>query len=244
VKIESLSDSEEIGSILGIMEEGNADYAHRYVSTIDSFKSERWCDACWLLKPLCICSQISPVLSSINIHFSLFLHYKEYKRTSNTGILIKKLFPSSEVFISGLPGDNDRLRNSLSAQANVCVLYPGDKSVDLADWTAKCTAGRMNFVLVDSTWKQGKKLMRELSQFPRVKISPPASSMIKCKKNVNKGYVSTLECAAYLLKELGDNGAYEEVMKAFVLKDKAALKQTHKHALLKQLEEQKHYEIS
>ena len=126
------------------------------------------------------------------------------------------------------------------------MLYPGEKSIALSDWLLTCQEGEeKNFILLDSTWNQGRKLLNSLSsKYPRVKLITASSSLIKCKKQTNKGFLSTLECAAFILKELGDNSAFETVMEAFALKDKAALKQTNKHSLLRSLEENKHYDIN
>jgi DTW domain-containing protein YfiP len=225
-------------------EKVNSVHARKYVEKIESFKSERWCDSCWLLKHLCICGQISALESTMPVKFHLFLHYKEFKRTSNTGILIKKLFPNSGVYISGYQEDKEKLYSEISDKPNVCVLYPGDKSINLEAWLETCIEGEKQFILLDSTWNQGRKLLNSLPKnIPRVKLVSSASSLIKCKKQANKGYFSTLECAALILKAAGDMKSYEEVMKAFVLKDKAALKQTNKHSLLKNLEEKEHYSI-
>lgn len=225
-------------------EKVNSVHARKYVEKIDSFKSERWCDSCWLLKHLCICLNL-PILEPITpVKFHLFVHYKEYKRTSNTGILIKKLLPNSGVYISGYEEDRQSLVSDIENKPNVCVLYPGDKSINLEAWLDTCTESEKHFILLDSTWNQGRKLLNSLpSNIPRVKLVSNSSSLIKCKKQTNKGYFSTLECAALILRQLGDLKAYEEVMKAFVLKDKAALKQTNKHSLLKNLEENEHYNL-
>ena len=220
-------------------------HAQRYISITDSYKSERWCDDCWLLKHLCICGELSQVPLSSPISFHLFIHYKEYKRTSNTGILLKKLLPSSGKYIAGIEEDTQRLISTLEGCKNVCVMYPGEKSMDLSEWVQAHPDGEKHFILLDSTWNQGRKLLKSLPDtYDRVKIQPVAPSLIKCKKQTNKGFLSTLECAAYILKELGEESGYESLMKAFVLKDKAALKQTHKHWVLKTLEETKHYDAS
>ena len=225
-------------------EKVNSVHALKYVEKIDSFKSERWCDGCWLLKHFCICSEV-PVIAPLNpIRFHLYVHYKEYKRTSNTGILIKKLLPNSGVYISCHDSDKTNLFTEISENPNICVLYPGDTSLTLESWLETCTPSEKNFILLDSTWNQGRKLMRTLPKsLKRVKIVSDAQSLIKCKKQSNQGYFSTLECAALILKQMGDIAAYEEIMKTFVLKDKAALKQTNKFSLLKKLEESEHYAV-
>jgi DTW domain-containing protein YfiP len=222
----------------------NTFHAKRYMDITDSYKSERWCDDCWLLKNLCICRNISTIEILSRINFHLYIHYKEYKKTSNTGILIKKLFSNSGVYIAGVEEQRQALIKRVESSPNVCVLYPGEKSLALEDWLATNSPGPKDFILLDSTWNQGRKLLNSLPDtYPRVKLVSVSTSLIKCKKQANKGYLSTLECVAYILKELGETQAFESVMSAFILKDKAALKQTNKHSLLKSLEENKHYEL-
>ena len=221
----------------------NTVHAKRYIEAIDSYKSERWCEDCWLLRRLCICPSLPTIQLSQPVNFHLYIHYKEYKRTSNTGILLKKLFLNTEVYISDIEEDKERIRSILENKNNVCVLYPGEKSTDLETWLGTASSEEKNFILLDSTWNQGRKLLNALPAFPRVKLINIAQSKIKCKKQANKGYLSTLECAAYILKQLGEVSAFEAVMQAFVLKDKAALKQTNKHSLLKSLEENQHYNL-
>lgn len=225
-------------------EKVNKVHAVKYVEKIESFKNERWCDGCWLLKHLCICSQVPICSPSLPVRFHLYVHYKEYKRTSNTGILIKKLLTNSGVYISCHESDKESLLSEISQCPNICVLYPGENSIPLESWLESCTSSEKNFILLDSTWNQGRKLLNSLPKtLKRVKIVSEAQSLIKCKKQTNRGYFSTLECAALILKQMGDLAAYEDVMKAFVLKDKAALKQTNKFSLLKKLEDNEHYMV-
>lgn len=225
-------------------EKVNRVHALKYVEKIDSFKCERWCDGCWLLKHLCICSEVPLLSPLVPVRFHLYVHYKEYKRTSNTGVLIKKLLPNSGVYISCHDSDTSKLLSEISESQNICVLYPGETSLTLESWLDTCTSSEKNFILLDSTWNQGRKLLRTLPKsLKRVKIVSDAQSLIKCKKQSNRGYFSTLECAALILKHMGDLAAYEDIMKTFVLKDKAALKQTNKFSLLKKLEESEHYTV-
>ena len=130
----------------------NSFHAKRYIDITNSYKSEKWCDDCWLMKHLCICSKLHSINTPLNVNFQLFIHYKEYKRTSNTGILLKKLFPQSGVYISGIEEDRIKLLQRLENSKNTCVLYPGEKSIALSDWLLTCQEGEeKNFILLDST---------------------------------------------------------------------------------------------
>ncbi|CAG9313676.1 unnamed protein product [Blepharisma stoltei] len=223
---------------------GNDYYVRQYIDSVEAKKAERWCPNCWVLHEYCICKKLTPLENIPNIELKVFMHYKEYKKTSNTGCIIKKMLPNNTgLYIHGLDDDKNRLLEEMKDGVNSCVLYPGEKSISFDEWKNSLDMDLpIKAVLLDSTWAQGKKLNKVIPKMiPRVQLTAPKPSLIMSKRQSNNTNLCTLECAALFLQLLGHN--VESAMKeAFMLKDKASLRQKNKCVLLSQLEQDDHYE--
>ncbi|KAH7647982.1 hypothetical protein FG379_000765 [Cryptosporidium bovis] len=98
------------------------------------------CKNCFLVKdPYCICSDLLNLSEKANkieilpkIKFLILMNDRELFKSSNTGKLIKMLIPDSEIFIHGIPEDNDRLFERVSSNLEkyneTIILFPDNKS--------------------------------------------------------------------------------------------------------------------
>merc|ERR1712046_73682 len=59
-------------------------------------------------------------------------------------------------------------------------------------------------VVVDGTWRQAKRMHRDLEALPHVKLSPCSLSEFHWRRQSQEGRISTVEAAALLLEEFGD----------------------------------------
>lgn len=172
------------------------------------------------------------------------MHYKEYKKTSNTGIIIKQVLPNNtNIYIHGLDADQEKLISEIKDEINTCVLYPGDNSISFEEFKETLKPDLpIKAILLDSTWHQGKRLNRSIPKIiPRVQLSAPKPSLIMSKRQHNLVNLCTLECASLFLNLIGQN-VDTEMKQALKYKDKASLRQKNKCALLKELEKTDHYE--
>jgi len=213
-------------------------YAQQRLDSIEAVKDQRWCQNCWLLREVCICSRLNPIESLQNITIHLLMHFKEYKRSSNTGYLLKSLLPhNTKVYIFGLEEDWEKLLSEVNNQ-QVCVMYPKEDSVEVSE---SMNQEHLHVVVLDGTWRQARKINAKLpKEWPRVKLNLVAPSKFVSRTQTNSKGLSTIESVSMMLKKLGYQNS-QNLDEAFILKDKAALRQTHKESLLSKLEQEGHY---
>ena len=109
-----------------------------------------------------------------------------------------------------------------------CVLFPSDNSVPLTEWTARRPGDPVRLIALDGTWKQCKKMSKCLPKsLQLVRLDPDTPSLFRSRKQTSRNRLSTLEAVALAWKLIGVDVA-DTLMEAFILKDKAGLKQRHR----------------
>ena len=97
------------------------------------------CQSCWFYKSVCICNKVrdmSKNTDSIQTEINIFMHFKEWGKTTNTGKLIKLIAPQkSSIHIYGTPQAQDYL-NHLTSQDDkqLVILYPSENSVPISNY--------------------------------------------------------------------------------------------------------------
>ena len=178
-----------------------------------SFSQEGKCTQCFLPKLFCVCSRLREVFSSSNAkpkaRMSLFMHYKEWGRISNTGKIISTGLPDqTNMYIYGIKEDHNKLKDSLKNIPSL-ILYPSKTSQPISnykDWYND--QPEVNLCVLDSTWSQSHSLDRAIpANIPRVHIDDlvkGSSQFLNRKQSNVPGRVSTLESIALALEGLGE----------------------------------------
>jgi DTW domain-containing protein YfiP len=154
--------------------------------------NQQRCPSCWLEPRCCVCSHLTKMSSSepeqqeeedpslLLPRFFLYMHPKEFLRSSNSGKLILRTLPvaSRELLIAGIEAHDMRLQDVCAAAPhNTVILFPSDDSVGLDEWLiakqkkkeeaeensapAAAAAAPLNVVLFDGTWRQANSLRRQ-----------------------------------------------------------------------------------
>ncbi len=125
--------------------------------------------------------------------------------------------PNAELH-EGVRWDDAALGRILSdGDRTAVLLYPGDGAKDaLTD----PPAGPVTLVVVDGTWSQAKKIVREnprLRALPRYAFAPPRPSEYRIRREPALTYVSTIEALVHVLGALegGDPGRFEALLVPF-----------------------------
>eukprot|EP01031_Cornospumella_fuschlensis_P033967 gene33967-41104_t len=183
----------------------------------EMIKGEKCLD-CFLAKSCCVCGKVREIYQSafrvnFNTRIELYMHYKEWGRSSNTGKLMQVGMPSCcTTSIYGLPEDQQRLSESLT-KGPTLILYPRSDARPISEYSAwfREAVGRVNLVVIDSTWPQSHAMDKSLpAHVPRVKIDEMIlgpSEFLNRKQSKNKSKVSTLEAVVMALKALGFHSA-------------------------------------
>lgn len=125
----------------------------------------------------------------------------------NTGRIASLCLPESELHV-GVRFD----RPVGDAERPAALLYPGPGAVDVEE---RPPEGPITLVVVDGTWPQAKKLVREspaLASLPRYAFRPLSPSDYRIRREPRDDYVSTLEALVHVLGVLERDRARFEAM--------------------------------
>src|ERR1700677_1506479 len=157
------------------------------------------CARCRIYRPLCLCSEIVPLMLATRV--TLYMHWRERLRPTNTGWLACLALPNSEIRLRGA-----RAQELPAAEAaplkNALLLFPSEDAVELTpEWLAR-QPRPVTLVGPDGSWNQGKKVpYREkgLAGIPNVKLAVGAPSCYRLRHSPHVQNLSTLEAIARVL---------------------------------------------
>jgi DTW domain-containing protein YfiP len=103
------------------------------------------CPKCWLIKRVCICENM-PKDVKLKNNVIIYMHFKEFGRSSNTGLDLTNACPNAKLLLCGIPEDEKTLHDvmykksdehkdstnadrELTFNENTFVLFPSNDSV-------------------------------------------------------------------------------------------------------------------
>jgi DTW domain-containing protein YfiP len=170
---------------------------------------------------LCIC-ELVPTLTSKN-RLCLVVHYREERKTTNTGGLACRAMPGSERIVHGVkgnatlppwPGQRD------TEFARNLVLYPCDEAEVLSPDDA--AEGPVRLVVPDGNWRQAAKMARRvpwMAALPKVCLPPGQDTRSRLRLESKRDGLATLEAIARafgILEGHEVQDALEEVFRIMV----------------------------
>ncbi len=167
------------------------------------------CASCGLKLAGCICASM-PRLHS-RVRFVLIRHYKEAWKTSNSGRVLARCLPETRVYDwrgRGGPWTAPEL------PPGSWLLFPGDEARPAA---ALRDIERPVVVLIDGTWKQSRKMCRQvpgLAALPRLSLRAQPLPLV-LRRRVVPGGLCTAEAAARLLIAAGEEAAGRGLLAAW-----------------------------
>ena len=153
----------------------------------------------------------------------LLTHQRETLKQSNTGQLVQQqLGPDCETIIWQRKQAEPRLL-SLLEENNIALLYPESELQKLKhkheDQSSDDTNQHYeNFVIIDSTWQQAKKIMNKspyLQAMPSLALQVDQPSAYKLRRNQKTEGLCTAEVAIALLKQHQQVTQAEKLLAAF-----------------------------
>ena len=125
--------------------------------------------------------------------------------------------PNAELHVGVRWRGSSALARALSDPARPAVLlYPGPGAIDVVRDPPR---GPVTLVVVDGTWWQAKKVVREnpeLAALPRYAFTPPSPSEYRIRREPHEAYVSTIEALAHVLGALeGDPERFHALLAPF-----------------------------
>jgi DTW domain-containing protein YfiP len=170
-------------------------------------KTKEPCPLCFLHLDLCICEFIPKL--NLKTRVSLVVHYKELKRTTNTGRLAIAALSNSEMLVRGEIQIEDPKALDLSTlimpNYESVLFYPSTDAIELSpEWVA-AQKKPIHLIVPDGNWRQASKVHYrhpELKELNRVKITPKCQATQWMRKETVEGGMATLEAIARALEIL------------------------------------------
>jgi DTW domain-containing protein YfiP len=215
------------------------------------------CRGCGMAQEDCLCVELRSLREQWPANapsFSLLLHWREFKTTTNTGILGVRAAPQGTLCMGGL-ADPSRHPHPESQAERVRELRERFEGTEVADSNfdansmdailfpdpsarAVSTKDVFTRVLVpDGTWDQSRRMVRKLpSSIPRIQLSQGAllrarewqeSESGRLRKARTAGRLSTAEAMALLLGDLGFPTLETELHALYKLRVERTLRRRH-----------------
>eukprot|EP01126_Amoeba_proteus_P057991 TRINITY_DN7434_c0_g1_i5.p1 TRINITY_DN7434_c0_g1~~TRINITY_DN7434_c0_g1_i5.p1 ORF type:complete len:310 (-),score=71.25 TRINITY_DN7434_c0_g1_i5:314-1243(-) len=99
-------------------------------------EKQTFCSQCWLMKVVCMCERSKTLSISIPHQLYLYLHYKEYGRSTNTGVSLLQALPANtHLVVLGDP-EGEKTLNELAVNfpLNTFVLFPSSRAVEFPEF--------------------------------------------------------------------------------------------------------------
>ena len=175
------------------------------------------CQLCQMHLGLCIC-ELLPKLATRN-RLCLVIHYREQRKTTNTGRLACRAMPGSERIVHGVKGvpTSPPWSGERDTEfARSLLLYPSDEAEVLrADDAAQ---GPVRLVVPDGNWRQAAKMARRVSwmaKLPKVCLPPGQVSSYLLRFEPKRDGLATVEAIARAFGILAGSAVQESLDEVF-----------------------------
>ncbi len=179
------------------------------------FEPRAVCARCRRPTSVCYCKHLSSIDTRTRI--VLLQHPRERDMAIGTARMASLCLPNSELHVGVHWQGSPALARALSDPSRpAALLYPGENAIDVGTHPPP---GPVTLVVVDGTWWQAKKLVREnpeLASLPRYTFTTPTPSEYRIRKEPNDAYVSTIEALVHVLGALeGDKERFRALLLPF-----------------------------
>ena len=173
------------------------------------------CLTCLRPATVCYCRHVRPVTTTTRV--VLLQHPRERDVAIGTARMASLCLPNSELHVGVRWRGSTALARALGDPARPpALLYPGPGAIDVLRHPP---ARPVTLVVVDGTWWQTKKVVREnpeLAALPRYAFAPPSPSEYRIRREPQPSYVSTLEALVHVLGALeGDPERFRGLLEPF-----------------------------
>lgn len=163
------------------------------------------CYRCFRPLSSCMCKYIKPIKTMTK--FVVLMHTHEFKKIKNgTGHFTHLSLENSELYVGVSFAEHEAVNALLNDTNNNCyVLYPGDESIVLNDNPLPRSEKKNVIFLIDSTWHNAKKLLRDspnIQALPKVSFEHTRNSEFKIKEQPLDLCLSTIESTHCVLELL------------------------------------------
>lgn len=177
--------------------------------------ADKRCEACAMHLGLCICKLIPAVQTHHRL--CLVIHYREARKTTNTGDLAFRCLPRSERIVHGVQGTEtappDEHDKAISSSL---LLYPSDEAEPLTPDHA--SSGPVRLVVPDGNWRQAAKMTRRIdwmASLPQVTLPAAQATSYLLRHEPKMEGLATMEAIARAFGILESETAQRELEEVF-----------------------------
>ena len=175
------------------------------------------CIGCRLTVRLCVCALAPRV--TLTTEILLVMHYKEWRRSSNTGHLLRLSTAKASIALHGLLNQPcDVSRHTDPKRIRGLLLYPSDEAVPLSRELLMADARPTALIVPDGNWNQARHIAKRLpglAGLTRVSLPKLARLMDRPRRNISADRMSTYEAIAQALGILEGQAVEDELLRFF-----------------------------
>jgi DTW domain-containing protein len=173
------------------------------------------CPRCRRAIRVCYCAHVSPIEARTRV--VILQHPRERDVPIGTARIASLCLPSAELHVGTSVAECGALSRTLEDPARPAILlYPGPGAIDVSKHPP---AAPVTLVVVDGTWSQAKKVIKNdpvLARLPRYAFDPPAPSEYRIRREPAAHCVSTIEALMHMLGALeGDAERFRGMLAPF-----------------------------
>nr|WP_255555721.1 DTW domain-containing protein [Enterovibrio paralichthyis] len=169
----------------------------------------------------CLCDAVPQLNSQVRIE--LLMHETEAQRSTNTGQLLENALPHCRRHLWQRKAPPAALLTLLAdPAAEPYLVFPGEDASELEDIIArprsKPQAKPVHFIIVDATWQQARKMLRQspwLQDVPTVKLPEGLVTGYTLRRNQPDGSLCTCEVGIALLEAMGEKSNADAISAYF-----------------------------
>lgn len=182
-------------------------------------KTKEPCEICFMHPERCICEFIPRL--DLRTRLCLVVHYRELRRTTNTGSLAVKALVNSEMRIRGEDRVGMDLSDLLGGEYRTLLFYPSEDAVDLTPEFVVADPRPIQLIVPDGNWRQASKVHyrhKELKDVPRVMIKAANRSKYHLRAEHTEEGMATLQAIAHALGVIEGDEVKNQLLGLYNLK--------------------------
>lgn len=180
------------------------------------------CRLCRLPQRWCICA-FAPA-ANLRSSLTLLVHSIEWRKTSNTGHLIRSITPDWRVLVHGRPHQRLTEKDFFWNEKKPYVLFPGRGARSITAIPESERRQGIHLIIPDGNWRQSSHMLKRiepLSGVPAIMLDEAAPTHRRMRVNISPERMSTFEAVVLAMAELsqfeGDLHATERLLHFFRL---------------------------
>lgn len=167
----------------------------------------------------CLCNDIPQL--DLKTRICLVVHYRELRRTTNTGNLAVRALVNSEMRVRGEDRKGLDLSDLLTDRYRTLLFYLSEEALDLTPEFVAADPRPIQLIVPDGNWRQASKVHyrhKELENVPRVMIKAANTAKYHLRAEHTEEGMATLQAIAHAMGVIEGDQVKAELLKLYNLK--------------------------